>query len=326
MVKQRDAEGYMITVPEISVIVTVYNIKAYLEQCLNSLRNQTLTNIEIIVIDDGSSDGSSDICDEFAKEDLRFRVIHKQNEGLSAARNDGLDAAQADYIMFVDGDDWVEPKFCEAPYQIAKETGAEVIIFQRMWNDEIRAIRQDPFPEEGFVPERDVLTKLWDLAGVVTWNKLYHRRLFHGINYPIGKLSEDTAITHRIIHKAESIYLLNRCLYHHRIARPGSIMHERSNQMISDELFYNVLRVKDLRQWGYRYQIDEIKHALSYLIVLGRRAELSSLCDEIIRSADHEVIEFLPWKKKIAFHLYNLSLPAFDLIANLCGKRINTIS
>ena len=91
---------------------------------------QVLGMSQIILIDDGSTDGSSDICDAFAKVDSRFRVIHKQNDGLSAARNDGLNVAQADYIMFVDGDDWVEPEFCEAPYLVAKETGTEVVVFQ----------------------------------------------------------------------------------------------------------------------------------------------------------------------------------------------------
>ena len=191
--------------PDISVIVPVYNIRSYLDQCLNSLRNQTMQNIEVILIDDGSSDGSSVICDTYVKKDSRFRVIHKRNEGLSAARNDGLDTALADYIMFVDGDDWVEPEFCEDPYHIAKETGTEIVVFQRMWNDETRAIRQDAFPEEGFVSERFVLTELWELVGVVTWNKLYHRRLFQEMRFPVGKLSEDTAITHQIIHKAKSV-------------------------------------------------------------------------------------------------------------------------
>ena len=119
------------TVPDISIIVPIYNIKAYLDQCLNSLRNQTLQNIEVILIDDGSSDGSSGVCDTYVKKDSRFRVIHKQNEGLSAARNEGLNAALADYIMFVDRDDWVEPEFCEAPYHVAKKNRSGISGFSK---------------------------------------------------------------------------------------------------------------------------------------------------------------------------------------------------
>ncbi len=111
----------------VSVIVPVYNVIDYLEPCLNSLKDQTLENIEIIVVDDGSTDGSGDICDKFAENDPRFRIIHKKNEGLSAARNDGLDIARGQYTMFVDGDDWVEPDYCNIPYKTATETGIDIL-------------------------------------------------------------------------------------------------------------------------------------------------------------------------------------------------------
>lgn len=106
--------------PKVSVIVPVYNVEPYLRQCLDSIVSQTLKDIEIILIDDGSTDGSGEICDEYKREDHRIRVIHKVNEGLSAARNDGIDASTAPYIMFVDGDDWVEPEFCETPCRVGQ--------------------------------------------------------------------------------------------------------------------------------------------------------------------------------------------------------------
>ena len=102
--------------PKVSVIVPIYKVKPFLRQCIDSIINQTLKDIEIILVDDGSVDGEAEICDEYAIHDKRIKVIHKNNEGLSAARNDGLDQATAPYIMFVDSDDWVEPEFCELPY------------------------------------------------------------------------------------------------------------------------------------------------------------------------------------------------------------------
>ena len=121
-------------IPKVSVIVPIFNVKAYLPRCLDSLCCQTLTEIEIILIDDGSSDGSGEIADRYAQTDNRFQVIHQENRGLSAARNRGIEAAQAYYLMFVDSDDWVDPDFCRIPYEIATDHGVELVIF-RQWQD-----------------------------------------------------------------------------------------------------------------------------------------------------------------------------------------------
>ena len=194
---------------KVSIIVPVYNVKDYLEQCLLSVIYQTLLDIEIIVIDDGSNDGSELICDVFGEKDSRITVIHKENQGLSAARNDGLNLAKGDYVMFVDSDDWVEPDFCATPYQVAKDTNAEIVVFQRTWHSGNEIKCQAPFPKEGIVPKNEVLADLWNLVGVVSWNKLYKRELFDDVHFPNGRLCEDNAVTHRVIHKAKGVYLLN---------------------------------------------------------------------------------------------------------------------
>ena len=218
--------------PIVSVIVPVYNTEKYLEQCLNSLQNQTLRNIEIIVIDDGSTDCSGSICDLYSVNDSRFKVIHKDNEGLSAARNDGLDMAEGEYIMFVDSDDWVEQDFCELPYSVAVKFSTELVIFQRIWYEGEKRKKQKDFPKDGIASKKDILTDWWTLTGVIVWNKLFHRKLFEEVRFPVGRLSEDTAVTHRLINKANSVYLLNKGLYKHRIKRPGSIISVRSYKLI----------------------------------------------------------------------------------------------
>ncbi len=115
--------------PLVSVIVPVYKVEPYLERCLDSLLNQTLKEIEIIIIDDGSPDRCGQICDAYAARDDQFRVVHQENRGLSAARNVGIEMAQADYLMFVDSDDWVHPDYCRLPYEAAVEHGVELVIF-----------------------------------------------------------------------------------------------------------------------------------------------------------------------------------------------------
>ncbi len=309
-------------VPDVSVIVPVFNMQEYLEKCLGSLEKQTLENIEVIIVDDGSTDGSKQIYDSFVRRDPRFSVIHKENEGLSAARNDGLAVARGRYIMFVDSDDWVEPEFCEMPFHTAEETGAELVAFLRVWHSNNASKQQEPFPAEGITDKGEALTNLWQLVGVIAWNKLYHRRLFEGERYPVGRLSEDTALTHRLIYNAEEVFLLNRYLYHHRTNRPGSIMSERSRQMITDELVFNLQRMKDLKQWGYHCQREETGYALSYLMTFGRKAELSSQCDEILHDASSVPEGGLSWKQKAMIRMYRFVPGLFDMTSIMFGKRI----
>ena len=116
--------------PLISVIVPIYNVERYVRKCLDSLKGQTLKQIEVICIDDGSTDGSGKIADEYVSEEFPiFRVIHTENRGLSAARNRGIDESRADWLMFVDSDDWVDRDFCRVPYETAVRENADLVIF-----------------------------------------------------------------------------------------------------------------------------------------------------------------------------------------------------
>ncbi len=139
--------------PLISVIVPIFNIEKYVRKCLDSLVNQTLKEIEIICVDDGSTDASGLIADEYCNTDGRgngnewplIRVIHTQNHGLSAARNRGIDEERAKWLMFVDSDDWVGEEFCMAPYEAAVKYGADLVIFKACWvkNGKIKKIYQE---------------------------------------------------------------------------------------------------------------------------------------------------------------------------------------
>ncbi len=106
--------------PAVSLLVAVYNTETYIKTCLESLRNQTVDNIEIIIVNDGSADASPDIAEEYAKNDNRFRVIHQENQGLGAVRNKGIEAARGDFIAFIDSDDWIEPDYCERMLQATR--------------------------------------------------------------------------------------------------------------------------------------------------------------------------------------------------------------
>ena len=116
--------------PLISIIIPVYKVEPYLRNCLDSIVNQTNRNLEIILVDDGSPDKSGDICDAYAAADERIIVIHQNNQGVSAARNAGLDIAKGDYILFVDSDDWIEQETCEAVLDLALKNNADLVCFR----------------------------------------------------------------------------------------------------------------------------------------------------------------------------------------------------
>lgn len=198
----------------VSIIVPVYNVAPYLGECLDSIVGQTYGNLEIIVVDDGSTDGSGSLCDEYAKRDGRIRVIHQPNRGLSAARNAGLDTAKGDYISFVDSDDAVSPVFIEA----LLSAGADVAQCASC-----RSLVE--FRRVGLHPVFDGLSNLeasermqFDSTGdaTVVWNKLYCRRLFEGIRFPEGKQHEDEFVTYKVLWNAHWVAVTGVPLYYYR--------------------------------------------------------------------------------------------------------------
>ena len=165
--------------PKVSVIVTVYNVENYLPRCLDSLSAQTLEDIELLLVDDGSTDQSGRICDEYAKANANARVIHKENGGVSSARNAGLDAATGDFIGFVDSDDFIEPECFARAYGAAMRTGADVVCFgfASVWGDE--AVMKVVGGEETLFDGNDkAFTALFDKRfKYFCWDKLYRRAL-----------------------------------------------------------------------------------------------------------------------------------------------------
>lgn len=185
----------------ISIIVPVYNVEPYLRKCLDSILGQTYRDLEILIIDDGSTDGSGEICDEYAGKDDRIKVFHTENKGLSAARNLGLDNATGDWIGFVDSDDWIEPDMYEVLLRKAEETGADVVecgchADYTMTSYEHRAIQRT-------VSGIDAVEAL--IRGEIrtqVWNKIWRRHLFIDIRFPEGYSFEDVATTYKLVGNA----------------------------------------------------------------------------------------------------------------------------
>lgn len=211
--------------PLISVIVPVYKVEALLPRCVASIRSQTYENLEIILVDDGSPDNCGSLCDAYALEDSRIKVIHKPNGGLSDARNAGIDIAQGEYLGFVDSDDWIEPDMYAVLMETALREDVKLVCGGRydVYEDVQRSVGLCPGKDE--VISGEELAKrifVWDGIDSAAWDKLYHRSLFREIRYPFGKICEDLPTTYRIGLDAGRVAMVAKPFYNY-YHRAGSI-------------------------------------------------------------------------------------------------------
>lgn len=216
----------------VSVIIPIYNVELYLEECIKSVINQTYKNLEIILIDDGSIDKSGEICDRFAKQDSRIKVIHKENEGLSVARNTGIDIAKGEYIQFVDADDYIDINMIKETCEKAIKYDIDIVTFGHYilnngethceeYNNEIVEFNNIEAIQE--LMKDNVIRNY-------AWEKLIKRELFTEIRFPEGKRYEDIATTPLLFEKAKNVLLFNKPLYYYR-QREGSILHEQTDEL-----------------------------------------------------------------------------------------------
>ncbi len=225
---------------KISIIIPVYGVEAYLERCLDSVCNQSYTNLEIILVDDGSPDRCPVLCDEWAARDGRITVIHKKNGGLSDARNAGIEVATGDYLLFVDSDDYVAPTMCERLLDAAQEAKADIAMCGFYWMYPDHKEIQEIVMDDGAVVERASILETWikceTVDFIVAWNKLYRRDLFftpEHIRYAIGKLHEDEFTTYKLLYAANRVVFVKEPLYYY-IQRSGSIMANYTERNLND--------------------------------------------------------------------------------------------
>lgn len=246
--------------PLISIIVPVYQVKEYLNECVESLLAQTYTNLEILLVDDGSTDGSGEICDRYAAGDNRVRVVHQENQGLSAARNAGIDLVKGEYVALVDSDDAVLPDFIETLYGLARKYQADVAAcaYVRCSTEDMTNVKLElsAAAVKGKCDSSDIGSEMLHKQGkkrgkgqewcmtseqvlrrwhgkykkweTVAWNKLYRKDILSGqqdkpaVRFPIGRRHEDVLTSHLLIANADCVAMTGKELYLYRV-RPGSI-------------------------------------------------------------------------------------------------------
>lgn len=238
----------------ISIIVPVYNVEKYLPQCIDSLINQTYKNLEIILVDDGSTDSSGIICDNYSRIDSRIKVIHKTNGGQGSARNAALDVAKGEYIGFVDSDDWVKNDMYESLYTAIKKYDADISACGQYDVEYSRSVMMRVSDTIQLMDTSEALKSYftYTLLATAVWDKLYKRELWSEIRFP-QVFREDIFVTYKIIANAKKIVHIGDAKYFYRI-RNNSSEHTKYS-----EKFYNSVKSLDI-------QYDELKDIFPELI------------------------------------------------------------
>lgn len=255
----------------VSIIVPVFNVERYLNRCIASVANQTYQDIQIVLVDDGSTDQSPEICDSWATEDSRVTVVHQANGGVSIARNRGLDMATGEYILWVDSDDYIAPETVETMMRTALQNHADMVIcdFEKGTDDHYTFKTSTQTPCEQ-IDNTSALTRIYAnahsaLRYAAPWAKLAKRSLYQDIRYPEGKIFEDIYTTHKLIYRCERIAVLDIPLFYY-FQRPDSIMNAMFSMKKLDYLqalveritFFEANSLKELEQIAY----DELLHSL----------------------------------------------------------------
>ena len=311
--------------PLISVVVPVYKVEPYLKKCVESILAQTYSNLEIILVDDGSPDNCGKICDYFKQKDPRVTVIHKSNGGLSSARNAGIENAHGEYIGFVDSDDAIEPYMYEKLYQAIQRDKTKLAVCAVNYVYEDGKILRKPgigrdkiFDFAQAMIEMN-LHRLFDMA---TWSKLYHRDLFEKLRFPVGKLSEDYYVMFRILDRAQKISYVDVACYNY-LQRKNSVT--RSVNINHDHEYAAFEQMEYLKEKHPELNIvGHVAYASAALTVYDSYIKNKVRCpkeklehfkqvvkenEEYIRQAD-----FLPKSKRIQFQLFGLSTWLYNVV------------
>ncbi|SHI13177.1 Glycosyltransferase involved in cell wall bisynthesis [Butyrivibrio fibrisolvens DSM 3071] len=256
---------------QVSVIVPVFNVKKYLPECLDSILSQTYSNFELILIDDGSTDGSGEVCDEYALKDSRIVVIHKENSGVADVRNLGISRAKGEHICFVDSDDIVNPTYIQVLYETAIKEGAGIVMCNYILFKDGETIPSDIVAKQNakiVITEKEMEDEAFSAENtvklVIPINKIYKKSLVDKIKYPSGKIHEDAYVYHRLLHEAKQAILIPDVLYYYRkradsITNSSFTVKELDDSMgaVIDRIdFYKELgnqRLFDIAVDGYLY-------------------------------------------------------------------------
>ena len=213
----------------VSIIVPIYNVAEYLDKCVQTITGQTYKNIEIILVDDGSTDDCPAMCDAYSVKDERIKVIHKKNGGLSDARNAGIEIAKGEYFAFIDSDDYVAEDFIETLLKACEDNDCKIAQCSSINVSDNNGIGESREYTVKILSGYDMIKRIYEdgtADTIVIWSKLYRRELFNGIRFPFGKLHEDEFTDYKLFDKCSKVAVVDKKLYFYRV-NPDSIVRRK---------------------------------------------------------------------------------------------------
>lgn len=312
--------------PCISIIIPIYNIYEYLEECLERVVNQSYTNLDILLIDDGSTDGCGNICDNYAAKDDRIRVFHVKNGGLSKARNIGLSKAIGDYIAFVDGDDYVSLKMYERLIDVALENNCDVVECKYYHNNQVpKDMKSVAKVEHG----KEVLERQIDsrylFPNVAVWNKIYRAEIVKDLSFPEGKIHEDYLFQCCVLLRTQTYGFIDEELYCYRI-REGSITHQKFNLREFDKLSIYKERTAYLILQG-ELSLADLAREEEFIILfslfwktsINGMKEANSLKKELYERRQEFIKSNISLKRKLVYVLFYINPHLYLFVRNIIG-------
>lgn len=294
----------------ISVIVPSYNVEPYLERCVQSLVSQTYTDLEIILVNDGSSDGTGDLCDKLAGRDHRIRVIHKENGGLSDARNAGIDIAEGEFYSFIDGDDFIETDMYEKMITEMADSDVSIVAGGFVVTDINGNTTISVSPERKYLTKEEAFMDLFGRSYISqsSCNKLFRSRLFTDIRYKKGILNEDMEILPRLLDVGNHVVLIDRAVYHY-IKKPGSITSsdysmERYKTIEIERDIYRLCKEKypKLKPWAGYYELKSLYGMLCNLEQCSNKNDFKIQELNIRRKILYTAFRCIWWKEVMSTH------------------------
>lgn len=297
---------------KVSIIVPVYNVARYLDECAASLVGQTYRNLEILLIDDGSRDGSGRLCDRWAEKDARIRVIHKINGGAASARNAGLNAASGDLVCFVDSDDVAEPDYVGHLVQSLEETQADAAVCGFWFWSRRKAEACTGETEPGaYSCEAYMLRFLQDWSCSLLWNKIFKRETIGDIRMEEGHRVDDEYFTYQVCMNCSVVAVTDRCLYRYRL-RASSAMQDMASvqeKIMLDRIGYNTMRYRHIADKMPGLEEPYFLHTLDTLTRYWHHSKDMPAAQKAIRG----------WVKAHTGRILRLNLPLRVKLAYLKG-------
>lgn len=320
--------------PNLSIIVPVYNTREILQNSINSILQQTYEDYELIIVDDGSSDGSSALCDELKENDERIVVVHKKNGGLSDARNEGIKIAKGNYFLFVDSDDRIHERFCELLMGMVELYGCEIASSDLLFTNTQK--------EEPIIDMDDINCIIYEKVDVLreyfvpsSGRKIYHgicmkvydRKIFEGLQFEKGRFHEDLFMTYKLLERCNRFAFIEKPLYYY-YQNPKSITHTYSKKNFIDEydaiaeMRNNRLLEGENQAYLRQFVLLHYIYLLTKLLSLEKSNEIDRIKHEIVKWIDDNIWKISAWKtrKKLAYLVFSRFPKLYLLAADIRGK------